>query len=159
MALTYFCTAFIRNHGLRTRAKSMLLLRRLALWVLAAAPSLTTCFVVPPSVLRPLRSVSEGGRLSRARERTHRVATSAAAAAAAKVASQDGQGPPRDDREDARAATRLGFVHAGRRAVVAVSTAVVVAATGSSTGNVSPAIAAEREPEITSKCFIEVSQK
>lgn len=136
-----------------------MLLRRLALWALAAAPaSLVTCFVIPPSVRCPLGAVFEGDRLVYVRARTQRVATSAASGAVL-VAAAKQPGIPSDDREDAHAATtRTGFVRAGGKVVVAASTAVTTAAAAAALVTVPPAFAAEREPEITSKCFIEVSQ-
>lgn len=151
-----YCTSR-RPCSTHEKSKSMLL-RRLALWALAAAPaSLTTCFVVPPSVRRPLGAVFEGGRLGYVRARTQRVATSAASGAVLVAAAN--QGIPSDDREDAQAATtRTGFVLAGGKVVVAASTAVTTAAAAAALVAVPPAFAAEREPEITSKCFIEVSQ-
>lgn len=134
-----------------------MLLRRLALWVLAVAPaSLTTCFVVPPGVRRPLEAVFQGDRLSSVRGRTQRVATSAASGAVRVAAAQH---TPSCDREDAHAATtRTGFVLAGGRVVVAASAAVTTAAAVAAAVAVPSAMAAEREPEITSKCFIEVSR-
>lgn len=139
------------------KAKIMLL-RRLALWVLAVAPaSLTTCFVVQPGIRRPSEAVFQGDRLSYVRGRTQKVATSAASGAVVAAA----QRTPSCDtiREDAHAATtRTGFVLAGGRVAVAASAAVTTATAAAAAVAVPPAIAAEREPEITSKCFIEVSQ-
>ncbi|CAM9582136.1 unnamed protein product [Scytosiphon promiscuus] len=94
-----------------------------------------------PAAIAPV-APSDG--VARRRNRRRFAPTAAAAAA------RDGNnsGCPGDD-----GLTRSGLAAAGLKAAAAALAAVTVASSGD---GVLPASAAEREPEVTSKCFIEV---
>lgn len=127
-----------------------MLLRRLALWAVATAPaSLSRAFVASPCGTRGLSATTV------ACDRKHNDDTSICLLPGhSRHGKRFARAGPRAvvmrGTEDGGACgTRSDLVTAGVNAVAAA----VVAGTSAS-----PAIAADREPEITSKCFIEVSE-